>query len=265
MRARRKRSHRSDDRSPKSGAEPGPEQGSKPTGGRPKASARALAQVIERSSRIQGPAAEAYVSRLRHAHPGITPAGVIAKLQRRYVALVTLGGMAVGAVATVPGVGTISALSAAAAETVAFLEATAFFVLAVAVAHGVPAEHRERRRALVLAVLVGDNSKQAVGQLLGPSRTTGGWVAEGVAALPLSSMSRLNQRLLKSWVKRYTVRRSALVFGKVLPVGIGVIVGAVGNYFAGRTIARNAQRAFGTPPARWPRTLHLVPPVEEAG
>jgi len=261
MRARRKRSQRSDDRSTKSDAEQGPN----PTGGRPKASARALAQVIERSSRIQGPAAEAYVSRLRHAHPGISPAGVVAKLQRRYVALVTLAGMAVGAVATVPGIGTFSALSAAAAETVAFLEATAFFVLAVAVAHGIPADHRERRRALVLAVLVGDNGKKAVSQLLGPSRTSGGWVAEGVAALPLSSMSRLNQRLLKSWLKRYTVRRSALVFGKLLPVGIGIIVGAVGNYFAGKTIVRNAHRAFGTPPARWPRTLHLVPPVDEAG
>ncbi len=236
-----------------------------PTAGRPKASARALAQVIERSSRIQGPAAEAYVSRLRNAHPGSGPAEIIAKLEKRYVAIVTASGMAVGVAATIPGIGTLSALSAAAAETVAFLEATAFFVLAVAVVHGVPADHRERRRALVLSVLVGDNSKQAVAQLLGPARTTGGWVSEGVAALPLSSMSRLNARLLKTWVKRYTVRRSALVFGKLLPVGIGIIVGAVGNYLAGKKLVRNARQAFGGPPARWPRTLHLVPPVHEAG
>ena len=87
------------------------------------------------------------------------------------MAIVTASGMAVGAVATIPGIGTLSALSAAAAETVTFLEATAFFVLAVAVVHGVPADHRERRRALVLSVLIGDNSKQAVAQLLGPART----------------------------------------------------------------------------------------------
>ena len=78
-------------------------------------------------------------------------------------------------------------------------------------------------------------------------------------------MSRLNARLLKAWVKRYTVRRRALVFGKLLPVGIGIIVGAVGNYLAGKKIVRNARQAFGGPPARWPRTLHLVPPVHEAG
>ena len=48
-----------------------------------------------------------------------------------------------------------------------FLEATAVFVLAVAEVHGIPAEHRERRRALVLAVLVGDDSKHAVADLIG--------------------------------------------------------------------------------------------------
>ncbi|OBG75954.1 hypothetical protein A9X03_06890 [Mycobacterium sp. E1715] len=236
-----------------------------PTDGRPKASARALAQVIERSSRIQGPAAEAYVSRLRNAHPNSGPADILAKLQRRYVGMVTASGMAVGAAATIPGIGTLSALSAAAAETVTFLEATAFFVLAVAVVYDIPADHRERRRALVLSVLVGDNSKEAVTQLFGPARTNGGWISESMAAVPLSSMSRLNSRLLKSWVKRYTLRRGALVFGKLLPVGIGVVVGAVGNYFAGRKIVRNANRAFGTPPVRWPRALHLVPPFHEAG
>ncbi len=259
MRARRKRSlNRSSNMSDA-------DQAPIPATGRPKASARALAQVIERSSRIQGPAAEAYVARLRNAHPGIGPAEIIAKLERRYVAIVTASGMAVGAAATIPGIGTLSALSAAAAETVAFLEATAFFVLVVAVVHGIPADHRERRRALVLSVLVGDNSKHAVTQLLGPARTGGGWVSESVAALPLSSMSGLNARLLKSWVKRYTVRRSALVFGKLLPVGIGIVVGAVGNYLAGKKIVRNAHWAFGAPPARWPRTLHLVPPLDEAG
>ena len=241
------------------------EQAPAPTTGRPKASARALAQVIERSSRIQGPAAEAYVSRLRNAHPNSSPADILTKLQKRYVAMVTASGMAVGAAATIPGIGTLSALSAAAAETVTFLEATAFFVLAVAVVYDVPADHRERRRALVLSVLVGDNSKDAVAQLFGPSRTNGGWISETVAALPLSSMSRLNSRLLKSWVKRYTLRRGALMFGKLLPVGIGIVVGAVGNYFAGKKIVRNAERAFGGPPVRWPRALHLVAPFHEAG
>src|SRR5271154_1584248 len=176
-------------------------------GGRPKASARALAQVIERSTRIQAPAAAAYVARLRRAHPNASPAEIVAKLEKRYLTALTASGAAVGSTATFPGVGTLTALSAGAGETVFFLEATAVFVLANAVVYGIPAGHREQRRALVLAVLVGDDSKRALGELLGPTRTNGGGLAEGMASLPMSTLARLNTRLLKYAVKRYTVKR----------------------------------------------------------
>ena len=107
-------------------------------GGRPKASTRALAQVIERSSRIHGPAAEGYVARLRRAHPGASPAEIDAKLENRYLAALTASGAAVGSAATFPGVGTLTALSAGAGETVFFIEATALFVLAKAAVYNVP-------------------------------------------------------------------------------------------------------------------------------
>ncbi len=235
------------------------------TAGRPKASARALAQVIERSTRIHGPAAEAYVTRLRRAHPGASPAEVDAKLERRYLATLTASGAAVGSAATFPGVGTLTAVSAGAGETVFFVEATALFVLAKAVVYNIPADHRERRRALVLSVLVGDDSKRAIGELIGPGRTNGGWLAEGMASLPLPTLSRLNTRMLRYFVKRYTVRRGALMFGKMLPVGIGAVVGGVGNRMVGKKIVRNAREAFGTPPMRWPSALRVLPPIHEAG
>ncbi|WP_343600081.1 hypothetical protein [Mycobacterium sp.] len=234
-----------------------------PTNGKPRASARALAHVIERSSRIQGPAAKSYVDRLRNANPGAAPAAVVSKLERRYLAAVTASGAAVGSAAALPGIGTLAALSAAAAETAVFVEATAFFALAVATVYGVPAGQRERRRALVLAVLVGDDSKHAMAELIGPGRTGGAWLAEGVASMPIPALSQLNSRMLKYVVKRYALRRGALLFGKLLPVGIGALVGAVGNRMVGRKIVRNARNAFGTPPYRWPVTLHLLPAVPD--
>ncbi len=235
------------------------------TGGRPKASARALAQLIERSTRVQGPAAEAYVARLRRADPGAGPAEIVAKLEKRYLAALTASGAAVGSTATFPGVGTLTAISAGAGETVFFLEATAVFVLAKAAVHGIPADHRERRRALVLAVLVGDDTKRAVGELIGPARTNGGWLAEGMASLPMSTLARLNTRMLKYAVKRYTVKRGALMLGKMLPVGIGAAIGGAGNRMVAKKIVHNAHSAFGPPPARWPGILHLLPTIHEAG
>ncbi|CKM17727.1 membrane protein [Mycobacterium tuberculosis] len=168
MSARRIRSWKRFDNRSANAAEPDPQLAG--TGGRPKVSTRALAQVIERSSRIQGPAAQAYVARLRRAHPGASPAKIVAKLEKRFLSVVTASGAAVGAAATLPGIGTLAAWFAAAGEVVVFLEATALFVLALASVHAIPLDHRERRRALVLAVLVGDNTT-AVADLLGPGRT----------------------------------------------------------------------------------------------
>jgi hypothetical protein len=237
-----------------------------PTGNdKPKASARALAHVIERSSRIQGPAATAYVERLRRANPGAAPSVIISKLEKRYLTAVTASGAAVGSAAVLPGIGNLAVLSAAAGETAVFLEATAFFALATATAYGVSSENREHRRALVLAVLVGDDGKHAVGELLGSRRTNGAWLSEGVASLPMPALSQLNSRLLKFAVRKYTLRRGALLLGKMLPVGIGALIGAIGNRLVGKKIVRNARKAFGTPPARWPVTLHLLPTVRDAG
>jgi hypothetical protein len=225
----------------------------------PSTAARVLSQIIERGSRVQGPAVKAYVERLRAGTVDATPAEIITKLEKQYLAAVMASGAAVGSAAAIPGIGTLAALSAVAGETVVFLEATALFVLAVAEVHGIPAEHRERRRALVLAVLVGEDSKHAIADLVGPGRTKGAWLSDGAATLPLPAVSQLNSRLLRYFVKRYTLRRGAIIIGKLLPVGIGAVVGGVGNRLMGKRIIEHARAAFGSPPPRWPTKLHVLP------
>ncbi|HEU0191850.1 MAG TPA: hypothetical protein VFR17_11385 [Mycobacterium sp.] len=234
----------------------------------PTRAARALSRIVERSTRVQQPAVDAYVQRLRAANPDAGPAEITSKLEKRYLAAVTASGAAVGSSATIPAIGTLTAFSAIGAETVVFLEATALFVLAVAEVHDIPADQWERRRALVLAVLVGDDGKRAVGDLLGSGRTGGAWLAEGsagVVSLPLPAVAELNRRLLRYFVKRYTVRRGALMFGKLLPLGLGAMVGGVGNRSMGKKIIANARKAFGPAPGRWPVTLRLVPAVGDSG
>ncbi|MGV0795206.1 hypothetical protein [Mycolicibacterium sp. XJ1819] len=226
---------------------------------RPGAAAKALSAILERGARVQGPAVKAYVDRLRNGSPDATPADIVARLEKQYLAAGMASGAAVGSAAAFPGIGTLAAMSAVAGETVVFLEATAVYVLALAEVYGIPAEHRERRRALVLAVLVGEDSKGAIADLVGPGRTSGAWLADGAATLPLPAVSQLNNRLLKYFVKRYTLKRGAIAFGKLLPVGIGAVVGGVGNRLIGKRIVANARGAFGSPPARWPAALHVLP------
>jgi hypothetical protein len=225
----------------------------------PGAAARALSHIIERGTRVQGPAVRAYVRRLRNANPDASPADIVTRLEKRYLAAVMASGAAVGSAAAFPGIGTLVALSSVAGETVVFLEATAVFVLAVAEVYGIPAEHRERRRALVLAVLVGEDGRTAVADLVGPGRTSGAWITEGAASLPLPAVAQLNSRMLKYFVKKYALKRGALAFGKMLPVGIGAVIGGGGNRVMGKRIIKNAHKAFGPAPARWPVALHILP------
>jgi hypothetical protein len=85
-----------------------------------------------------------------------------------------------------------------------------------------------------------------------------------MASLPLPAVSKFNSRMLKYVMKRFALKRGALMFGKLMPVGIGAIIGAVGNRVVSKRIVRNARSAFGPPPTRWPVTLHLLPPVRDA-
>ena len=128
----------------------------------PGTAARILSHVLETGTRLQAPGVRAYVDRLRRRHPTPRPAEIVTKLEKHYLAAVMASGAAVGSAAADPRHRHAGALSAVAGETVVFLEATAVFVLAVAEVHGIPAEHRERRRALVLAALVGEDSKHVV-------------------------------------------------------------------------------------------------------
>ena len=119
-------------------------------------SAKVLSHVLESSARLQAPAF-APRGRLRRANPEASPAEIVGKLEKHYLAAVMAsGGRRLG---RRPGIGTLTALSAVAGETVLFLEATAAFALAVADVHGIPLEDRERRRNLVLRVLVGEQGK----------------------------------------------------------------------------------------------------------
>src|SRR6195952_3774338 len=160
----------------------------------PGAAARVLSNVIEGGARVQGPAVKSYVERLRASDPNATPAEIVSRLEKHYLAAVMASGAAVGSAAAFPGIGTLVAMSAVAGETVVFLEATAVFVLAVAGGQRIPAPHREHRRALVRAVLVGEDGKRAVADLIGTGRTGGDWLADGAASLPLPALTQLNSR-----------------------------------------------------------------------
>lgn len=219
---------------------------SRPPGG---VRGRVLEAGIERALRTQQPLVASRIAAARRKRPQASPAEIIDTLGRSYQVAVAATGSAGGAIAILPAVGTVASLVTAGAEAVAALDAAVVYTLAVAEIHSVPTDAPERRRALVLGVVMGETGQAVLAKVTGRSRD---WVEEVTDRLPLSKLGPLNSSLTRWFVKRYVVRQAVLAVGRALPLGIGVVIGAAGNVVTARAVIRAAQRSFGPPPARWP-------------
>ncbi len=211
------------------------------------AAEKAIVSLLDNGTELQVPAVARYVDRLRRMHPEESPAELIERMEGMYLTAVTSSGMAVGATAAVPGVGTLTSLAAMGAETAFFLEASAIFTLAVAAVHGVAPDDGERRRALVLAVVLGDTGMEIVEKNIGHSAKNWGMLL----ADRIPGISAMNDSLVKRFVVQFIAKRGMIMLGKVIPAGIGAAIGGFGNRALGRIVTVNARKAFGPAPRNW--------------
>ncbi|MFF3566205.1 hypothetical protein [Nocardia jiangxiensis] len=208
---------------------------------------KAIRAVLDNGAQLQAPAVAKYVDRFRRAHPEESPAQIIGRIETLYLTTVTGSGTAVGATAAVPAVGTLAALAAVSAETTFFLEASAVYTLAVAAVHGIAPDDAERRRALVLAVVLGESGMEIVEKNVG--RSAQNWASLLTERIP--GIRSLNDTLMRRFILRFLAKRSPLMFGKVLPAGIGAAIGGFGNRTLGKQTIANAHRAYGPAPLVW--------------
>jgi hypothetical protein len=207
-----------------------------------------LRSGVERALRLQHPLVTAHVAAVRRKHPELGPAEVVDRLGSQYQVAVAVTGGAGGAIAIIPALGTIASLATAGAEAFAALNAAVLYTLAVAEVHALPTEDPERRRALVLGVVLGTSGQAVLRKVTGRSRD---WAGEVTDNLPLARIGMLNNGLTRWFVKRYVIRQGLLALGRALPMGIGVVIGAVGNLVTARAVVESARIAFGSAPATW--------------
>ncbi|MBO0876703.1 MAG: hypothetical protein J2P19_25275 [Pseudonocardia sp.] len=208
-------------------------------------SGRMLKAAVERALRIQQPTIAAHVAKIRRDNPDATPAEVIASLDKQYLLAAGGLGAAAGGAAFFPGIGTAASLAAGAAEVVALLDASVLYTLAMAEVHGQPMRDVERRRALVLAIILGEGGAALMRKATGRSKN---WAQDLANTVPLAKLGPINQILVRWLIKRFVVRQGALALGRALPFGAGAVIGATGNVAIARSVIRSAERAFGPPP-----------------
>jgi len=224
---------------------------------------------IDRLLTVQRPVVVAHIRSIRRARPGATPAEIIRTLERRYLAAVTTSGAVVGASSAIPAVGTGTALALSGAETAAFLEASALFAQSITEVHGIVVDDPDRARALVMTMVLGtagsDLVKQLAGQAAGsgPVRTAY-WGELVTKSIPRSLMGPIADRIKSSFLKRFAVSQSTNVIGRLIPFGIGAVIGGGGNHLLGRQIVRTSRAGFGPPPATLPAWLEPVVKLPKA-
>jgi hypothetical protein len=214
----------------------------------------ALNKGADKAVSISRPAVLKHIEQTRRSRPDATPEEVVKILGRRFTAAVTTSGTVSGATAAAPAVGLPVSLTLAALDAGTFTAAAGLYVLALSEVYGVPVDDLERRRTLLLGVLLGDAGSSAIQKAAG--RTGPHWARKVVTAIPMESIRAVNKVLGHNFVTKYGTRQGILVLGKQVPFGIGGVIGGGGNAVFARVTIKAAKRAFGAAPEVWPEHLH---------
>ena len=207
-------------------------------------------ELLDRALNVQSEAVERNIARARQRRPDASPSDVIRTLGRMYRGALTSSGAAVGAAAAVPAVGTGVALALSGGEALTSLELSVLYALSLAEVHGVHIDDLERRRTLVLGVLLGGGSTETIKKMA--ERTGTHWAKQVINAVPVKTLRQINRVLGRNFVTKYGTRQGIVVLGKIVPFGIGAVIGAGANLTFAETTIRAANHAFGPPPHSWP-------------
>ncbi|MDY6056026.1 hypothetical protein [Micrococcus sp.] len=222
-------------------------------------------KVVFRTLDVQRPLVLKNIQRIRENHPGETPEQLAQRLSDQYVNTVTGAGAAVGGTAIIPGIGTVAALGLSAAATVGFLEATALYAQSLAELHGITTQDPERSKALVMAVMLGEDAKELLGELAqrsggrGPGDPSTGLTAMLGTGSGAGMGAMVVEQLKKRFIKRLLVRQGAGFVGRAVPFGIGAVIGGVGNRAMAKAVVQNARELFGPLPTVLPEEIASVP------
>lgn len=220
---------------------------------------RLVRAALDRALNLNGAMVRKNIARARQRRPDASPAQVTKTLERMYLSALTGQGAAVGATAAAPGVGTGVVLALVGGEVLSALELTTLFALSLAEIHGIPMDEIERRRTLVMGIMLGSSGASTIPKVA--ERTGQHWAREIVAKVPRSTLVQVNHVLGQNFVTKYGTKQGIIILGQVVPFGFGAVIGGGGNALLAWSAILAARRAFGEAPATWPERLQPANPA----
>ena len=213
---------------------------------------RLVEAALEKAVTIPSSTIHAHVESLRRRNPEATPEQLVRLLEKEYLLVVQTAGGAVGATAAAPAVGTGVALVLTASDIATFFGASAAFALAVASVHGIEVEDAERRRALLLTAILGDAGGKIITD--GAELTSVSVARALLTRMPMATVRKVNTTMTRRLVRTQVTKQTGLAVGRMIPFGIGLVIGVTA------VIRVFASGAWPTRRAGWnPRRRALAP------
>lgn len=181
------------------------------------------------------------VAELRKDNPNLSDAALLDKLEDRYLKIVTGSGAAVGGASAMPGIGFLNGLAAALGDAGFFLVATMTHVYSVMRVSGKDFDDDVAERALLLTILSGGSASPAVKQA---SKKAGGSWASKLLTGGGQQASMFNKILGRRILTKLGTRQGFMTIGKILPFGVGAVVGGGLNRALGKAMINATRETF---------------------
>ncbi|WP_296132919.1 hypothetical protein [uncultured Corynebacterium sp.] len=197
--------------------------------------------VVNKVVSVQSSVIIGYVDKLKKRNKNASTAELQKLIDKHYLNIVSGTGAAAGASSAIPGIGLISGAAAIGAESLVFLEASAWYILASSHLRGDDIRDKEHRRTLVLMVLTGSQGSALVDTLIGDVGTLSGMTsAATLSRFSGPTLSGINGRLAKLFMKQATKKLKWAWVTKLLPMGVGAVLGTTANRKLARQVIDHA-------------------------
>ncbi len=221
---------------------------------------------------VQRPAATAYIKEIRRKKPDATPADVMKTIESQYVATTTMASAAIGASATIPGVGIPIAIGLGVGDLIFFYETTALFALCMAELRGISIDDPDRAKAIVLGALLGEKKRNQVSSMVLAALPAGATLAGARAVaggaspkwgdliaeqLPDSALVPVTMVLAREAIAKGAVMGTVKISSKAIPV-LGAVAGGATSFYFGSSVVKSCRAGFSEPAQSWPDWLELT-------
>lgn len=206
--------------------------------------ARAVLRTLERAVTSREPHIRSRVEELRRANPHLTSEQLARELIRTTRRRVAATGAVSGAISIAPAVGTLLAIGTVTSQALYALEQEIELVLGIAIVYGHELSGSDERvlEALVVVGLASGALK------LREEVLVSGGERLAIAAfrrVPATILTHSGGRLLTRTLYRVATSSTGKLAARVIPIGVGVAVGATFDWFAVTGLGRAAMRYYG--------------------